>query len=63
MIFRCMTNLKRNLTFRHLSVDAMESMNREILFVGRVGIIAMRHIEDILFNILLNDEPRTTAKT
>ena len=38
----------------------MEGMDREILLVGRCGVVAMGDVEDIIGDILFNDKPGAT---
>ena len=40
----------------------MEIMQRELLFIGCLRVIAMTHIEDILLYVFLDDKPRTAAE-
>ena len=62
MVFRGMTNLKRYLTRGQTLCEEMEIVHLEILLISRFRVVAMRHVEDILSDILLDDEPRATAK-
>ena len=40
----------------------MEIVQRELLLVGSLRVIAMAHIEDILLYVFLDDKPRTAAE-
>lgn len=62
MILRRMTNLESHLLHSYLARKKMEIMERKILLVGRLRIITMTHIQDIVLYILLNHEPGTAAK-
>lgn len=53
MILRRMTNLESYLQHRNLAREEMEIMERKILLVGRLRIITMTHIQDIVLYILL----------
>ncbi len=62
MILRRMANLERYLLHRHLAGEEMEIMEGEILLVGRLRVVAMTHVEDVVLHILLDHEPWTAAK-
>ena len=40
----------------------MEAMHREVLLVGRLRVVAVRHVKNILRYILLHHKPRTTPE-
>ncbi|CUQ60080.1 Uncharacterised protein [Segatella copri] len=62
MILRRMTNLESYLLHRNLARKEMEIVERKILLVGRLRIITMTHIQDVVLYILLNHKPGTAAK-
>lgn len=62
MILRRMTNLESYLLHRNLARKEMEIVERKILLVGRLRIITMTHIQDVVLYILLNYKPGTAAK-
>ena len=58
-----MTYLQCNIRWRQLAVDAMEVADGEILLVGRLRVVAMRHVDDILLRVFLDDEPRAATQS
>lgn len=57
-----MTNLEGYLLHRYLAREEMEIVKRKILLVGRLRIITMTHIQDIVLYILLYHKPGTAAE-
>ena len=57
-----MTNLQRYLFWGHLPVDAVETMDREVLLVSCLWVVAVGDIDDVLLNVFLHDKPGTAAK-
>ena len=41
----------------------MESMDGEVLFICTLWVVAVRHIDDVLFDVFLDDKPRTTTQS
>ena len=41
----------------------MEVHNGKILLVGCRRIVAVRHIDDVLFDVFLDDEPRSASQS
>ena len=66
MIFGGMADLEGNLRSKRCvrrQGEPMEVVHREVLFIGRLGVIAMGDVEDVVGDIFLNHEPRATTKT
>ncbi len=62
MILRCMTNLESYLLHRHFPGKEMEILQGEILLIGRLRVVAVTHVENILLHILLDYKPRSAAE-
>ena len=62
-VFGRVANLQRDIRWGQLSVDAVEVHNRKVLLIGCRRVVAVRHIDDVLFDVFLDDEPRTTTQS
>ena len=63
MILRRMANLKCHLTRCQALCEKMEIVHREILLIGRLRVIAMRNVKNILRHVLLHHKPGTATET
>ena len=62
MVLRRVTDLEGDLTGGQARCEEMEIADGEVLFIRRLGVVAMRDIEDVLRHILLDDKPGAAAK-
>ena len=64
MVLRCVADLEGNLLrqFRDAFCKEMEVVQREVALVGRLGIVAMAYIKDVLVYVFPYDEPGTASE-
>lgn len=55
--------LQRDVRWRQLTIDAMEGTNGEMLLIGGLWIIAVRDVDDVLLDVLLDDKPRSATQS
>lgn len=55
-------NLQRDVCGGQLPVDAVEVADGEVLLVGCLRVVAVRDIDDVLVDVLLDDKPGTSTK-
>ena len=61
--FRGVTDFQRDVCWRQLSIDAVERHDGEVLLVGRLWVVAMRDIDDVLQNVFLDNKPGTSTQS
>ena len=62
VIFWCVANLECDVCGLQLACEIVEIANREVLLVGCLRVVAVRHISYIINYVLLDHKPRTTTK-
>ena len=62
-ILRCVADLECDARLVHLGGEEMEVVDREVLLIGSLRVIAVADIEDVVCHVFLNDKPRSATES